>query len=297
MIEITNLTKTFGTTKAVNGLTVSITSGITGLVGENGAGKSTLLRMIAGVYQPDEGAILIDGKEATTQEAKSQVFFLSDDPYAPRSTIAGVLDFYQGLFDIDVDHFNELIDRFGLPRDRAVNLFSKGMRRQMFVALALSMKATHLLLDEAFDGLDPLVIDAIKGEVISAEGQGKTIIISSHNIFALQRLVDRFLIISNGSLAKQGSTDEIAMQFCKYQAVFQTPTTKEDIEAIGCRVISYKNVGSVTHFVVYGTEDTLDLIKEKTQPVFIESVPLDPDEIVALEMMASRRKKGGSDNA
>ena len=296
MIEIQNVTKAFDDVVAVDGLTLNFNAGITGLVGENGAGKSTLLRTIVGVYQCNEGQILVDGHPANTKEAKALVFFLSDDPLFPRrANIQGTLDMYRGLFDVDVEKFNRIIDAFGLPKDRPVGHFSKGMRRRMFVALALSVNCPYLLLDEAFDGLDPLVIDSIKNEIIDAASSGKTIVISSHNIFALDRLVDRFVILSKGKLAKEGESNDIGTEFIKFQAVFHDPITQEDIEKLGYRVASFRNIGSVTHVVLLGDESAMEEIRKEYKPDFIESIQLEPDEIVALEMNLAR--KGGSDNA
>ena len=293
MIEVRHLCKYFDTTKAVEDLSVEFTSGITGLVGQNGAGKSTLLRIIAGIYVPTSGEALVDNTPCNQKEAKADVFFLSDDPYAPRgATIAGTLDFYQGLFDINVDMFNRLIDTFRLPKTRPVTSFSKGMRRQMFVALALSVKARHLLLDEAFDGLDPVVIDSIKGAIIEAASLGKVIIISSHNIFALQRLVDRFVVLSNGRLAKEEATENMGQEFTKFQAAFPYPVEEANLRALGVNTVSFRRIGSVTHFVVVGGLEVQSRIQEALKPTFIESVPLDPDEIVMLEMLLARQNGG-----
>lgn len=297
MIEIQNLTKTFGSTRAVDGLTLTFRPGITGLVGHNGAGKSTLFRTIAGIYPANGGNVLIDGCDATSQEGKAKVFFLSDDPLAPKGvSLAGVLEFYGCLFDVDEERFYRIVKTFGLPMDKPINTFSKGMRRQVFVALALAMKADHLLLDEAFDGLDPLVVDAIKGEIIAAAEEGKTVVISSHNIFALQRLVDRFVILHKGKVTKEGSSEDIGTEFVKFQAAFKFPVVEENISSLGFNVVSFRVVGSVTHFVILGKTDAEEIIKEKMEPLFIERVALDPDEVLALEM-ALAKKEGDEKNA
>ena len=290
MIEVKYVTKRFDKVTAIDRLDVSFQSGITGLVGENGAGKSTLLRMIAGVYTPDEGGIFIDGIPAQEKAAKANVFFLPDDPYAPRgANIAGTLDYYRGLFDINRPKFNFLIDLFHLPKDKSVYTFSKGMRRQLFVALALSVNAQYLLLDEAFDGLDPIVVDSIKGEILSCVEQGKVIVISSHNISALERLVDRFVIISGGRIAKEEESEELGREFVKFQAAFTKPVFQEDLEKAGYNVLSFRKIGSVTHFVLIGKEEMRDSLSDAFPSMFLESVPLDPDEIVMLEMLMAKR--------
>ena len=153
------------------------------------------------------------------------------------------------------------------------------------------MECDYLLLDEAFDGLDPLVVESIKGEIISASLQGKTIVISSHNIRALERLADRFLILSKGSLAKESDNEDLGVEFVKFQASFPVATTEENIAALGYEVISFKMVGSVCHFVLLDQEGQEEKIREALSPVFIEKIPLEPDEIISLEMLIA--KQGG----
>jgi len=296
MIKVESLTKNFETVKAIDNLTCEFPSGVTGLVGQNGAGKSTLLRVIAGIYHADGGTSSVDGYFSDTQEGRAKVFFLPDDPYVPSgSNVKQAFAFYDALFDIDKDKFYQILSIFGLPTDRNVTTFSKGMKRQLFVALALAMKVDNLLLDEAFDGLDPLVVDAIKEEIIKEASEGKTIVISSHNILALQRLADRFVILNKGKVAKEGENEDIGQEFVKYQAAFTFPVNEENIAKLGYRVVSFRSIGSVTHFVIYGEEGAEAKISEALKPLFIEKVPLEPDEVVALEMMAAR--KGGEDHA
>lgn len=292
MIAVQDLYKTFEKVEAVNHLNVDFTPGVTGLVGVNGSGKSTLLRCISGIYSPNSGKVLIDGIPATEIEAKRKVFFLSDDPYAPRgASVDGILDFYCSLFEIDEGKFSEIISRFDLPRKRSVSTFSKGMRRQVFIALALSMKANHLLLDEAFDGLDPLVVDTIKGEVLDAAMNGKTIIISSHNIYALQHIVDRFVILSSGKIAETMETNDMGERFIKYQAAFPIPINEGNLTALGFNVLSFRQVGSVIHFVIAGDESSKTLIEDSLHPLLLEKVELGAEEVVALEMRLAKKEE------
>ena len=193
MIEIKNLTKIFPpNVYAVNDLTITINKGVNGLIGENGAGKSTLLRCIADVYLKDKGEILIDGHSNSDDVSRNNVFFLSDNPfYSGNGNAMTNMQFYASLFDLDEEKFKELMSHLSLPLDRRVSTFSKGMRRQLFLCIALSMKAEYILLDEAFDGLDPIVQDVIKEEIIK-NAENKTFLVSSHNLVSLERLCDNF---------------------------------------------------------------------------------------------------------
>lgn len=290
MIEIQGLTKRFGDLKAVDNLTIDFKPGVTGLVGENGAGKSTLFRCISGVYNVDEGAVKIDGLDAGSAETKRRLFFLSDNPYCPHGANArGIAAFYKGIAPLREERFYELLDAFGLPKEKGVGAYSKGMRRQLFIALALSMDCEYLLMDEAFDGLDPLVVEKIKGEIILAGEGGKTVVVSSHNIPVLERLADRFVLLHKGQLSKEGESEDIGTEFVKFQGSFKHELKPEAIESLGFKVVSFKRVGSIYHIVLLNQDGIQERLTQVFEPVFFESVPIDPDELLVLEMMLAKK--------
>lgn len=292
MIEINGLTKRFGDVTAVDNLTIAFRPGVTGLVGENGAGKSTLFRCIASIYKTEEGSITIDGLPSASVEAKGKLFFLSDAPYFPHgANPKGIAAFYKGIAPLDEERFFELLGVFGLPLDRGIGTFSKGMRRQLFIALALAMDCEYLLMDEAFDGLDPLVVEKIKGEIIKAGESGKTVVLSSHNLPVLERLADRFVLLHKGKLGKEGETEDIGTEFVKFQGVFDEEVDAASLEKLGFTVVSFKKVGSICHFVLLETEDIEKRIEEAYSSKFLERIPIDPDELLVLEMMLAQ--KGG----
>jgi ABC-2 type transport system ATP-binding protein len=294
MIQIEHLTKRFGKVTAVNNFTLTIDKGLIGLVGENGAGKSTLLRLISDVYDPDEGTILIDGESNKNIESKKKIFFLSDRPYVPVNTTVGeVFKLYSSLFDMDEELFNRIMNKLSLPTNRKVSTFSKGMQRQFFIAMALSANVDVLLLDEAFDGLDPLVLEVIRQEII-ARSEGRTFILSSHNMSSLEKLCSSFIILSKGRLAKDGNAEDLGENMVKYQILFKSPVTKEELEKLGIELVSYKNVGSIVHIVTRG--ECEDEIKHAYKPILIETVAIDPDELIVLQMMDAKENldKGGN---
>ena len=292
MIEIKNLTKRFPPNViAVNNLTINIDTGVNGLIGENGAGKSTLLRCIADVYKKDEGEILINGKTNSEDVARSDVFFLSDNPYYSGNANAYMtMQFYASLFDLDEEVFNRLMSKLSLPKDRRISTFSKGMRRQLFLCIALSMKANYILLDEAFDGLDPLVLDVIKEEIIK-NAENKTFLVSSHNLVSLERLCDNFILLSKGKCKKEGGGEDLGRNFKKFQVLFPFEVDENVLKKAGIQLVSLKKVGSITYIVVMGENDE-QIIKEKFNPSLMENVIIDNDEIIKLEMLLA---KEGSD--
>lgn len=288
MISIKNLTKTFGSVKAVNDLTIDIYPGINGLIGENGAGKSTLLRLISDVYQQDNGEITVDELSNKDIRVKNNIFYLSDNPYAPHSmNVEQVYDLYATLFDLDRNTFEGIMKKLKLPFDRKVSTFSKGMRRQFFIAIALSAKAEYVLLDEAFDGLDPLVLDVIKQEIIK-EADHKTYIISSHNISSLERLCDNFILLSKGRCKKNSDMEHLGENFVKYQILTKEEIKEEDLKAVAIRTLTFKKLGSIYNIVTYGAIDEVKL-KEKYHVILCERIPIDPDELIALEMLNARK--------
>ena len=295
MIQINNATKRFDEKVAVSSLSLDIESGVIGLVGQNGAGKSTLLRMIAGVYRADEGEILIDSLPSTSKRSKEFVFFLPDDPYAPiNSDINSVKEFYQLFYFVDEDIFDNLIDKFNLPRRVKINKFSKGMRRLLFIALSLSISCRYLLLDEAFDGLDPLVLETVKEQIVRiCKDKEKTVVVSSHNVTALEKLVDKFVIIHDGRLSNDGDLDSLGETFIKYQAIFDKACDEETLLELGLNVLSYRKAGSIHNFVINNKENKdVEKILSTLKPSLLETVAIDANEIILLQMaMANKEDK------
>ncbi len=295
MIQINNATKRFDEKVAVSSLSLDIESGVIGLVGQNGAGKSTLLRMIAGVYRTDEGEILIDSLPSTSKRSKELVFFLPDDPYAPiNSDINSVKEFYQLFYFVDEDIFDNLIDKFNLPRRVKINKFSKGMRRLLFIALSLSISCRYLLLDEAFDGLDPLVLETVKEQIVRiCKDKEKTVVVSSHNVTALEKLVDKFVIIHDGRLSNDGDLDSLGETFIKYQAIFDKACDEETLLELGFNVLSYRKAGSIHNFVINNKENKdVEKILSTLKPSLLETVAIDANEIILLQMaMANKEDK------
>ena len=289
MIEISNLTKQFGNVKAVDCLSITFNQGINGLVGENGAGKSTLLRLIADVYEKDQGSIKIDGMDNTDIKAKELVFFLPDDPYAPNNyTIKQTFDFYACLFKLNKERFESMMEKLSLPLDRRVSTFSKGMKRQFFIALALSSEAKYVFLDEAFDGLDPLVLDTIKQEIIQ-DADEKTYVVSSHNISTLERLCDNFIILSKGKAASNANLQDIGVKYMKYQLLTKPEITEKDLRKMGVDVVLFKKLGSVCNVVTIDDIDE-DILKKRFDIILFEKVAINPDELIALEMLNARKE-------
>ena len=141
MIEVKNVSHRLGGKTVLEKVNLTVEEGsIVGLVGINGAGKSTLLRLISGVYQPDEGQILSDGRLTSKEEGRRNLFFLPEDPYYTlRSTGKSLLELYKTFYPkLDKETYGRLLGTWELPDNKPIRTFSKGMRRRLFIAIAIA---------------------------------------------------------------------------------------------------------------------------------------------------------------
>jgi len=162
------------------------------------------------------------------------------------------------------------------------------MKRKAFIALTLAIDVDIYLLDEAFDGIDPLVLEVIKQEIIALGKQNKTVIISSHNISTLERLVDRTIILYAGQVKRDGNIEHLGDELVKYQIYTKDIINEEVLIKLGIKVVSLKKVGSIYHLVIKSSNDVETIVKEKLNPILFEKIPIDGDEIVILEMMMAK---------
>lgn len=184
MIEIENISKRFGNFTCLEQVSLTIPDeSIYGLVGENGAGKSTLLRLLAGVYRVDEGVIRIDGIRMPSAAVKKEIFFMPDQQYYDRNaTPLTIGNFYRIFYpDFAMEEYRYLLEQFGLNENALADSFSKGMKKQMFIAAAICANTKYLFCDEVFDGLDPQIRKTVNELLKSAAtGRKMTILIVSH---------------------------------------------------------------------------------------------------------------------
>ena len=203
MIEVKECSKAFGTVKAVNKATLDVgVREVFGLVGSNGAGKSTLLRMMAGIIKPDEGEIQIDGMPVyENEEAKKLFFYISDDSYFPANyTAMDLVRFYRNFYpQFRTRLFHELMEQFHLEENRRIATFSKGMKKQVLVIIGVCAATKYLFCDETFDGLDPVMRQAVKS-LFAAEIMNRefTPVIASHNLRELEDICDHVGLLHKG---------------------------------------------------------------------------------------------------
>ena len=286
MLKINNVKKSFQKTPVLNGTSLTIDKGcIFGLVGVNGAGKSTLLRAIAGVYEIEEGSITFNDKDTfTNEDIRKDILYLSDDPYYERSsTIASLKTFYQSFYAFDEEAYQKYVKIFGLQEKKPILTFSKGMKRQVFLLFALAIKPKLLMLDEAFDGLDPFVRLNFKKalfELLSDEEI--TVIISSHNLKELEDICDCFGILENGVIKTSGDLNISKDLVNKYQIVFKEEKTRENFK--GLDILHFSTSGRVINMVIKGNVEEVTQKLMMYNPLLLDVLKVNFEELFIYEI-------------
>ncbi|MCL2606438.1 MAG: ABC transporter ATP-binding protein [Coriobacteriia bacterium] len=217
MLQAMNLSKTFDGSTALNELNCTVPTGaIYGVVGSNGAGKSTFLRLLAGIYRPDNGRATLNGIDIyECVQAKEQIVLVPDELYfLPQATLQRMAALYHRSFPhFSLDHFNALVQLFQLNPTKPIRTFSKGMKRQAAIILALAAKPRYLLLDEAFDGLDPLMRDVVRRILVhDVVARETTIVISSHSLRELEDTCDWLALLHRGTLVLESTKTALIEQ-------------------------------------------------------------------------------------
>lgn len=291
MIEIKNLTKKFDNIVAVDNMSVSIKNGsVVGLVGSNGSGKSTLLRLLAGVYRPDGGEILVGGEKLfDNPKAKGECYFISDFPFFyNNSTINNMAFLYRKLYpNWNEEKFNHFCSVFPINRNARIINMSKGMQRQAALILALSTCPKYLFLDEIFDGLDPVVRHLLKKILIEhVSEENMTAIIASHNLRELEDLCDRICLMHKGTMLLEREIDSLRLCFRKVQIAFSEVPNVPDLFA-GINVVNVWKNGNVFNVTIRGTENDFMPQLNALNPAYISAMPLTLEEIFISEMGAA----------
>ena len=264
MIEIKKVSKRFDKIAAVSDVSLSIEQGqVFGLLGTNGAGKSTLLRMMAGVLKPEEGEILIDGKAVwDCVEAKQKFFYISDEQYFfPNATPLDMAAFYKTLYPaFNEKRFRKFLVKFTLQKDRKIQTFSKGMKKQLSILFGICSGVEYLFCDETFDGLDPVMRQGIKSILANEIDERKfTPIIASHNLRELEDICDHVGLLHKGGVLLSK----------KLEKMFD--------------ILQFNRRGKLVTMTVRGSEEQVMAKLSVLKPVFYECIPLSLEEIFISE--------------
>ena len=296
MIELKKTVKKFDSYTALDGVDLKIEKGTAfGLLGSNGAGKSTILRLLSGIYRPEEGEVLVDGESVYDNvDAKSKVFFINDETVQFQSfTLKKLKDFYKGYYPNFSDEvFETLRSKIKLPLDKKLSTFSKGMKRQAIVIIGLACRTDYLLLDEAFDGLDPTMRIIVKKMLVDAMlDRQLTTIISSHNLKEINEVCDTCALLHEGKIIFSRDIDDVKGSIHKIQVVFpknddgSTPEYSiSDFVSSGIEILHFERTQSIYYIIAKGEEDTVKAVFAPKKPVLLELIPLTLEEIFIYEL-------------
>jgi len=219
MIEIINLTKDYGTTIAVNNLSLNVASGeIYGFIGPNGAGKTTTIRMMGGIIAPTSGNVIIDGYDMAKNpvDAKKIIGFVPDRPFLyEKLTGREFLKFSSDLYSVDSTIFEQksesLLKQFALWdwANEVIEAYSHGMKQRLIIAAALLHDPKVLIIDEPMVGLDPAAVRMVKDILRQLAGENVTIFLSTHTLSMAEDLCHRIGVIHKGTLLAQGTLPQL----------------------------------------------------------------------------------------
>ena len=281
MLEMKNVTKTFGSFAALKELSLKVPRGsIYGLVGPNGAGKSTAIRHLTGVYRQDSGEVLMEGKPIYENvAAKSRMGYIPDEIfYFPSASLEDMHRYYRGLYpNFDEALYQRLYEVFQLPRKDQIRRFSKGMQKQAAFHLTICTRPDVLILDEPVDGLDPVMRRQVWNLILADVAQRETtVLISSHNLRELEDICDHVGIMDKGTMLLERSLADMQGLTHKVQMVGDVPA---DLE-----VLHQSAAGRLQTLVVRGDAEALQTRLTAANPLYFDILPLSLEEIFIYEL-------------
>lgn len=287
MLRVEGLEKFFDKTKVLGPISAEFVPGkIYGLLGSNGSGKSTFLRCLSGIYFPEGGSVILEGSGPVFENEifKKQMYLVSDDPYYfPQGTMDEMARFYRNFYDSwDDTTYERFCAVFPLDTKARLSTFSKGMRRQADIILGFSISPQYIYLDEAFDGLDPVMRNVLKRMMMEELAEKNvTIIITSHNIAEFENICDEVLILHHGELIDRRIADDPG-NILKVQVALDHIPTIEDFSEISVKSISVQ--GRIATLLIRGEEEEILEKLGQLSPLYLEALPTSLEEIFMMEM-------------
>lgn len=287
MIEISGVSKSFRDTEALQKLTLTIRDGeVFGLIGTNGAGKSTLLRILSGVLKQDEGQVLVDGQTVyENPEVKGKICFLSDTVFEMKNATPEDMEREYSLVypAFNRERYYDMLRKIGIDSKKKLRTFSKGMKRQVAVLLGICTGAKYLFCDEVFDGLDPVMRQAVKSlfaqEMID---NGLTPVIASHNLRELEDICDHVGLLHKGGVLLSEDLSGLKLHMCKLQCLIKDKEKEKQL-LDELQILKMDRSGSMLLIVARGDADQIMEKVQAADPVFAETLPLTLEEIFITE--------------
>ncbi|MFC4404768.1 ABC transporter ATP-binding protein [Gracilibacillus xinjiangensis] len=287
MIQVQNVNKKFEKDIVLDNISLKVDKGsIYGLLGSNGAGKTTLLKTIAGIIKQNSGAVEVERKPVFENVSlKEMLIYIPDSLFFfSQYTTNQMAKFYENMYpNWNNERFVQMQQLLDLDPGKKIHRFSKGMQRQVAFWLALCAMPDYLILDEPFDGLDPVIRKKIKSWVIQDVAEREmTVVVSSHNLSEVEDICDAVGIIHRGKLLLEKELDDLKSDIHKVQLAFKQEVSK-DVFA-GLNVLHQEKRGSVYVFIIRGEYDDIDQQIQQLDPVVFDILPLTLEEIFIYEM-------------
>ena len=211
LLEIKNLTKKYDKKVALTDVNLSITNGkIVGLLGKNGAGKTTLIKLINDLLTPTEGEILVNGNKVGV-ESKRVISYLPERTYLnTQMKVSEVITYFEDFYDnFDSKKAKKLLKDLDLDIEGKLSKMSKGMQEKVQLVLVMSRNADLYILDEPLGGVDPATRDYILDTILSNFKENASVIISTHLISDIERILDEVIFIDKGKIILQSDADKL----------------------------------------------------------------------------------------
>lgn len=222
-LETQDIVKQYGNYTALNGVSVQVPKGcIYGLLGPNGAGKSSLIRIINRITAPDQGKVLINGRESVADDIFNIGYLPEERGLYKKMKVGEHIVFLARLRGLSVDDAHEKT-RYWLQKfdilsweNKKVEELSKGMQQKIQFIATVIHEPDLYILDEPFSGFDPVNAELLKNELLELKAKGKTIILSTHNMESVEALCDEISLINKSKVVLQGNVKEIRAQYRKH---------------------------------------------------------------------------------
>lgn len=291
MIKVENLKKRYDKEYVLDNLSMNVKKGsIYALIGSNGAGKSTLLNVLSGVYKPDGGTAEIKGEGIyENNRVKAATAYITDDPfYFTGASMREMAQYLDKMYDsFSMEKFSETAKMFPLDVNKRLSSFSKGMKRQAAIVLALAQNPEVLLCDECFDGLDPVVRQMVKGLFVSEVAERKmTVVISSHNLREMENLCDTIGVLHDKKIVIERSMIDIKESMHRYSAAYKPMIDIGELRKM-LDIVSLKQRGNVLEIVARGNRAEIEKVLESFSPLLADEIELTLEDIFICEMEVS----------
>ena len=211
LLQLKNVCKNYGDKEVLKDINLTIPRGkIIGLLGKNGTGKTTLIKLVNDLLTPTSGEVLVNGKSIGV-ESKSVIAYLPERTYLDKSmTVEKVLKFFEEFYeDFDSEKARKLLADLDLDTKEKLSNMSKGMQEKVQLVLVMSRKAQLYILDEPLGGVDPATRDYILDTILTNFNEGASVIISTHLISDIEKILDEVIFIDKGSIVLTSDTDEL----------------------------------------------------------------------------------------